>query len=778
MSISTSNNFFREAPGGERASMRRYNSSGNRGISRQYNGFDPQTANVTILRRTPDQLRQLDPAIHGNSPPCPDSIPAKIKRTQLPVVKSTHRRPAIADQYIPPKMLPPKTKSESKIAIAPNGQHIRLSPTFKNYESVMKELPSLKHKSTLLVIPPEKEVVPSEPEPVKSLEDITSSFEAYDSTPIFLVPKDYRDVVALSFKAGMYGVDTESDYTTGELRIIQVYNGESVYIFTADALNDPIDNGLIKFFKSKDRIKVGVDLDSDIYKIKRYVHSKMHFLPAENAAKFKFTINGTIDLQSIARSLHETIFSLDKLSHKYVECFKGNPSDLGTYLNPTESQYIYAANDAILSLKIYQPLIDRKPCNRWLALNPPTLESQLENNHKSTEYEEFCYYILPLVIGPKPRKLTSLVKYIVNSYKDWQTLYNPSFREEKAIEYLEKMNDCKLFDVYSTENNRIGIKHINAAESDSDLDSTEEEEEVVEESEEPDELEVSEPLEVKLEEPQVKTKASRRKKKNKNSKKKKAKSNPKISRIDEIDQIISSMPPIHRKPVKANSSDDNKDENLQELRRRLHSKLQSMKNARSNAPLENINKVIGQITDTMTNLEDQQESVKKRLERCQDNRKKMIERFENLMAIESQEDKAKLAANYLIPDAQYINPDALDYILDTTAKSLTMISDDDYFTILEQLSERLNGEITPDKSKVESFIRKLDFNVFSKKLATASTKYSEILYTVSTESERMSELFPNRDDKMIASNAFINLALDNEHLSLVDGPCIHSHATN
>ena len=121
-----------------------------------------------------------------------------------------------------------------------------------------------------------------------------------------------------------------------------------------------------------------MDLDGDIFRLKKYVHTRRHASPEDQRVKYKFTVNGAIDVQNVAHTIGETSFSLDKLSHKYVEDFVGNPSELGSYRFPTQDQYIYAANDAILSLKIYGSLISRSPCQRWKSAQQVKEEEAVE----------------------------------------------------------------------------------------------------------------------------------------------------------------------------------------------------------------------------------------------------------------------------------------------------------------------------------------------------------------------------------------------------------------
>ena len=219
----------------------------------------------------------------------------------------------------------------------------------------------------------------------KSPYDLMFKLTSYDGIPIIIVPEDYFNVVASSFTAGMYGLDTESDCRTMELRIIQIYTGAEVYIFPAKVLDDLRYNMFVKFLRSKDRLKIGADIDTDCYRIRRHVNMRKSHDPIDQKLKHKFTINGTIDLQSIARSLGETTLGLEDLAKKYVEDFEGNPSDLGHYNPPTDDQYVYAANDAVISLRIYEPLLKRRYTTKWIAANVPIEISDESSEHSQHE---------------------------------------------------------------------------------------------------------------------------------------------------------------------------------------------------------------------------------------------------------------------------------------------------------------------------------------------------------------------------------------------------------
>lgn len=284
---------------------------------------------------------------------------------------------------------------------------------------------------------------------MKSVNDLKHSLVCYDGTPIFIVPSDYHNVVAGSFGPGMYGLDTESDYHTGELRIVQVYNGTNVYIFAVSLLEISASNLFLKFLKSNDRVKVGVDIHGDKTKIETYIRKRKSQDKESDDFKYKFAMNGTIDLQCIARSFKEPCLSLDKLSEKYVSDFQGNPSEYGDYMFPTEKQYVYAGNDAVLSLKIYYPLISHNPCPRWLETNMGPLF--IPDN----DYQEFADFVVTSLISLGIKKISSLVNYICNSYGPWSSKYPNDIKQSKAREFLEKMFFEKALDVYSSANDLV-----------------------------------------------------------------------------------------------------------------------------------------------------------------------------------------------------------------------------------------------------------------------------------------------------------------------------------
>ena len=251
-----------------------------------------------------------------------------------------------------------------------------------------------------LVLSPKSET------PVPSVDDLKSEMKAYDGTPIVIVPKDYFNIVAASFKAGLFGFDTESNIFNHRLRLIQIYDGRTVYIFDSIALNaDYADNALIRFLKSKNRIKVGVDIQTDADRLRHYIKSSPSTAKKD---KDKFTVNGLIDVQPLAASIGETKLGLENLGARFVKGFNSNPSDHGTYNPPTTEQYIYAANDAIVSLKIYETF----QVGLSLTAGPKGCNAvdELFDNH------------VDLWTGDQPSSIKAVVKQLAVANPSWQHL--------------------------------------------------------------------------------------------------------------------------------------------------------------------------------------------------------------------------------------------------------------------------------------------------------------------------------------------------------------------
>ena len=281
---------------------------------------------------------------------------------------------------------------------------------------------------------------------------IRNKFCGYDGTPIVLVTTKNKHEIFNSFSYGNYGFDTESDCKNNTLKLIQIYDGKTVYILSVDIIILSKSCPIIKFLSSKTKIKIGVDIDGDQRALAKYFSYRRRMLAKSNISiKFRIAFNGFVDLQSIAQLNGESIKSLNGLSDKYVEDFIGNPSKLGSYVNPTREQYIYAANDAILSLKICKPLLNKRPCARWLNLHIDDDSDELEDLESKNDF--FAWVFPILAECQNPRSFKSLVFQACNSYKPWQTKYSDSVKEIKAERLLKSFIDEGL--LYFDEFNKV-----------------------------------------------------------------------------------------------------------------------------------------------------------------------------------------------------------------------------------------------------------------------------------------------------------------------------------
>jgi hypothetical protein len=264
--------------------------------------------------------------------------------------------------------------------------------------------------------------------------ELNTRLKTFNGIPIYVVRGEENNSIPKTFMAGVYGLDTESDYRNNQLRLIQIYDGKIVYIFSAEYLLPNANCALTKFMTSKDRIKVGVDIDGDLNKLRNFIDKRWRECRKGNPEynPYKLNANGFVDLQSIARSLGERAISLEKLADKYVENFQGNPTLLSTYLDPTDEDYIYAANDAVLSLEIYKPLLERRVTKRWQNRKDKEVLDEIE------ERKLFLEWIEPQL--ERTRSVDALINFAVNSYGRWHESFDNSEKAKRAKEYIESMD--------------------------------------------------------------------------------------------------------------------------------------------------------------------------------------------------------------------------------------------------------------------------------------------------------------------------------------------------
>jgi len=291
----------------------------------------------------------------------------------------------------------------------------------------------------------------------------SSKMKAYDGTPIIILTAEQIPKAFQTFRAGSYGFDTESDYRTGDLRILQIYDNHNVYIVFVKHMKLESTCPIARFLASKNRVKVGVDIEGDQRKL--VIHysklKKEYFRQNRRRSSFSLNMNGFLDLQSLARINREPRLSLNKLSDKYVEDFISNPSKLGSYINPNKEEYIYAANDAILSLKICDGLIKKTPCQRWLNL-------VRDENWDWDKQKDLIRDWIISHIKDYIKSIESLARIISNSYKPWQLLFDETKRFELGHKILKELAEDGTFTHYDGEASTIGVFVPISSESDSD----------------------------------------------------------------------------------------------------------------------------------------------------------------------------------------------------------------------------------------------------------------------------------------------------------------------
>lgn len=169
---------------------------------------------------------------------------------------------------------------------------------------------------------------------------------------------------------------------------------------------------IIKILQNPNIIKVGADVTSDFIRL----------------ALYGITLQGSIDIQSIARSMLIPDISLEGLATKFVPDLAGKDTlklkwNWDHHLN--EKQIQYAAKDAYLSLQIYQKM-----------LNGVNIITDLPTNEDPGE-EEYLEWLKKM---PKtyPIKIEKLVNQTINSYGPWAKRYTKIQRAEIARNLIQK----------------------------------------------------------------------------------------------------------------------------------------------------------------------------------------------------------------------------------------------------------------------------------------------------------------------------------------------------
>jgi ribonuclease D len=167
---------------------------------------------------------------------------------------------------------------------------------------------------------------------------------------------------------------------------------------------------IIKILQSPEIIKVGVDLNNDINLLSEY----------------GITLRGTIDIQCIARTMMIPDINLSGLANlfgfqKGILNFRWNwDNDLN------EQQIRYAANDAYISLQIYQKMISGVNINT-------------NNQDLDPEEDKYLEWLKKMLIGSF--RIDRVVNQTVNSYGPWVKKYTKNERVELAEKLINKFID-------------------------------------------------------------------------------------------------------------------------------------------------------------------------------------------------------------------------------------------------------------------------------------------------------------------------------------------------
>lgn len=257
----------------------------------------------------------------------------------MQVRNSPQRRPLFLNQGSSVPVYRPAGNPEEykRTAILPSTQVVVFTPKAKNWQKVVTQTE------------------------VTDQFGLKSIGVTYDDAPIFMVPTELYTEVCASFGKGNYGLDTESDFRTQELRLIQVSNGYATYIFKADALSVDSQIGLPKFLKAKDRVKIGVDIETDARRINNHYNAWLQ-KQADSIYRKRFEVGGIIDLQNLARTFNTENpgISLKSLVATYLPEFEYKEMRHDSYLSPTKEQLVYAANDAVAPLQIYLRMFGKR----------------------------------------------------------------------------------------------------------------------------------------------------------------------------------------------------------------------------------------------------------------------------------------------------------------------------------------------------------------------------------------------------------------------------------
>lgn len=185
-----------------------------------------------------------------------------------------------------------------------------------------------------------------------SNEELVSLPSAHCKGEIYVIDSSEHDLAA-DFLANctVLGFDTETrpSFKKGvvyPLSLLQLTGGNKTFLFRVDRIK--LSNKIVKLFRNKNIVKVGVDINGDIKKLQEIAM----FKPA-----------GFVDLQKFAPNYGIAEKSLRKLSAIVLGYKISKAQRLSNWAAKvlTQQQIGYAATDSYISREIYLKLLDSKP---------------------------------------------------------------------------------------------------------------------------------------------------------------------------------------------------------------------------------------------------------------------------------------------------------------------------------------------------------------------------------------------------------------------------------
>lgn len=201
---------------------------------------------------------------------------------------------------------------------------------------------------------------------------------------------------------------------------VQLYSNSNCYIFQLYRIfkaSGKLPKDLVKILQSPNIIKIGTDLTNDTTSLLSY----------------GITLRGTIDIQSIAKTMQIPDISLEGLAFKFEIGNKGTlifKWDWDSDLN--DEQIEYASNDAMLPLKIYKRMIT------GVIISDNIVDDSIKQEEEYLEWLKKMGHTSSL-------KKAKVVNQTINSYAPWRKRYTESERRTLSLILIQKFLDEGLF---------------------------------------------------------------------------------------------------------------------------------------------------------------------------------------------------------------------------------------------------------------------------------------------------------------------------------------------